>query len=177
MHRSFASLRMTECGSVADDNVGRVTDDGVWIVAERGLQISARGLRRGNPEPIIRQVALGNTSIVDPDLASCSRYLNPRRRRAFGAYLDPFRDFAAFEHYGEWDFRPGIAQVLQGHGEEVDAFFGRPWMHRLHTEIGKAAVLINPVVEKPAQVALGGGFDQSFQVLWILVIVVPSTIL
>src|ERR1035438_3875445 len=92
-------------------------------------------------------------------LTRCAWHLNSRSGGAFGAYFNPFCDLAALKKNGEWDLRPRVAKVFQSYGGKLHAFFCFPRMHRLHVEIGQATVLIHPIFEKPAQVALCGGLD------------------
>src|SRR5260370_22379482 len=134
-------------------------------------------LRCRNLEHIIRQVDFRNTAIVDHDPACSPWQFNARCSCGFCAHLNPFCDLAAFKKYGERDFRSRIAQVFQRHGDKLHTFFRLPWMYRLHMKIRQAAILIHPVVEEPAQVALGGGFDQLLHIFWCFVIVFLGPIL
>src|SRR5271166_3604416 len=134
-------------------------------------------LRRGNLISIIRQIAFRNTSIINYDLTRRARQFNARSGSAFGAYFNPLRDLAAFKQYSEWDLRPRAAKVFESYRNNLHAFLRFPGMHRLHVEIGQATILIHPVVEEPAEVALDGGFDQPLHILWIFGAVVVGAIL
>src|SRR5208282_4326794 len=125
---------------------------------------------RGDIELIIRQVAFRDTAVVDDNLAWRTEQLDSRGSRGFRAHLDPFRDLAAFKSNSERNFCPRIAKVFQRDGNHLYSLFRLPWMHRLHVEVRQAAILVHPVVEEPAQVALGNRSDQLLYILWVFVV-------
>jgi hypothetical protein len=85
--------------------------------------------------------------------------------------LDTLGQFSPIKPHGDGDFRPCVPQVFDGHGHEVVALGGEPWIGGLDPEVRQTTVVIDPVVEEPLQIALGLRLEQVLKIRRIFVLV------
>src|SRR5215470_736493 len=113
-----------------------------------------------NPENIICEIALRDAAVVDYDLGwLAASHGDAGRGRRFRPYFQPLPYLALVALNGKGNFGTCGAEVFQGHGYNLYSVFAFPWMDGLHAKVGEAAVVVDPVVEEPAEVAPGGRLD------------------
>src|SRR5581483_9198750 len=103
---------------------------------------------------VVVSIRLRHAAVVEDDLVWRRGDLNSRDGFGRAANFQPFLLFSLLRSYPHRHLGSGGAAIFDRDSHHVTSGERRPRICRFDAEIGETAVAIDPIVEKPFQVAL-----------------------